>query len=47
VWLGFTYLLLSLSPINVDTVTIAIDIPSATVSSLNNGLSIVVVAVGI
>ena len=47
VWLGFTYLLLSHSPINVDTVTIAIDIPNATVSSLNNGLSIVVVVVGI
>jgi hypothetical protein len=47
VWLGFTYLL-SLSPISVATVTIAIDIPSAMVSSLNNGLSIVVVvAVGI
>jgi hypothetical protein len=54
VWLGFTYLLLSHSHINVATitnvatVTIAINIPSAAmVSSLNNDLTIVVVAVGI
>jgi uncharacterized membrane protein YccC len=45
VWLGFTYLLLSHSPINVATVTIAIVIPNTIVSSLNNDLSIVVVVV--